>query len=111
MCSILSFLLVSTATTRPQNSPQMLQIETEESLPGFNLNLQHLGPQKPSYCYRSRQTSGTGVSRQKRRRYRASPRLPLAGVAGLFAALPPRWGCVDRRIVLLTACQLIWEAL
>ena len=42
---------------------------------------------------------------------RVSPRLPLAGVAGLFAALPPRWGCADRRIVLLTACQLVWEAL
>lgn len=39
MYSILSFLLVSTVTSRPQNSPQMLQIETEESLPGFNLNL------------------------------------------------------------------------
>lgn len=39
------------------------------------------------------------------------PRLPLAGVAGLFAALPLRWRYADRRIVLLTACQLVWEAL
>lgn len=42
---------------------------------------------------------------------RVSPRLPLAGVAGLFAALPLRWRYADRRIVLLTACQLVWEAL
>lgn len=39
------------------------------------------------------------------------PRLPLAGVARLFAALPPHWGRADRRMVLLTACQLVWEAL
>lgn len=38
------------------------------------------------------------------------PRLPLAGVAGLFAALPSHWGCADPRIVLLTACQLVLEA-
>ncbi len=40
-----------------------------------------------------------------------APRLPLADAAGRFAALPPHWGCADRRIVLLTACQLVWEAL
>lgn len=125
-------------TSRPQNGPQMLQIETEESFPDFksqsvihrtdfpllllqikinggavwhHLNLQHMEPSSSAYCYRTRQTSDTRGGRRGHRWPRVSPRLPLAGAAGLFAALPPRWGCADRRIVLLTACQLVWEAL
>ena len=69
-----------------------------------------LGRKISPYCYRSRRTVAVAVGRRGQHPCRVSPRLPLAGVAGLFTALPPRWGCADRRIVLLTACQLVWEA-
>lgn len=126
-------------TSRPQNDPQMLQIETEESLPDFKSQSVTHRTDFPLLLLQIKINGGAvwqtsrsvtiwnpvllltvterdkpltpGVADEVVDVAESPLACPLADVAGLFAALPLRWGRADRRIVLLTACQLVWEAL